>query len=252
MLSTTISQNSDILAPGEKAHPWRICPIGKHFVKEHIVHVHPSKTHPEGAVTTWHEHCANNPSHKDELSYHEIQYISKTYFSVLTGSPTAVLSNKIFLEADDYDLEIRGWVKYWNDIFRPNVLLDANLIKALIGTESSFKKDPPKRRNAHGLMQIMNQTFLVLKTPKGELTNYLIRIPRKELLNSSANICMGVRWLFQKHKLASIRLGREATWEEAIIEYKGYWKEIEAGRVPKGIENLRKFYNILSQDSKYE
>lgn len=22
----------------EKAHQWRICPIGKHFVREHIVH----------------------------------------------------------------------------------------------------------------------------------------------------------------------------------------------------------------------
>lgn len=30
----------------DKIHTWRICPIGKHFIKKHIVHVPPSKEHP--------------------------------------------------------------------------------------------------------------------------------------------------------------------------------------------------------------
>ncbi len=38
-------------------HPWRMCPYGEHWVK----------THPEGSVTTRHEHCARNPSGKDQL-----------------------------------------------------------------------------------------------------------------------------------------------------------------------------------------
>jgi len=29
-----------------KLHPWRICPIGKHFVKKHIEHIPPNKKHP--------------------------------------------------------------------------------------------------------------------------------------------------------------------------------------------------------------
>lgn len=56
---------------------------------------------------------------------------------------------------------------------------------------------------------------------------------------------MGIRWLFQKQKLASIRLKRAASWEEAVIEYKAYWKAINSGEVPKGIKDLREYYGIL-------
>lgn len=235
----TMSSNMNSISNSteEKAHSWRICPIGKHFVREHIVHVHPSKKHPEGIISTRHEHCANNPSHKDELSYHEIKYISETYFSELTGPPTAGRLSKTFSEADNYDHEIRGWVRYWNDIFQPT--------KALIGTESGFSTNPAGSKSAFGLMQIKNETFEVLQNPKGELTNYLIRTPRNKLLDPSVNICMGVRWLFQKRKLAGVRLNREASWEEAIIEYKSYWKDFNDKKVPRGIEHLRDYYEIL-------
>ncbi|MHB1946747.1 MAG: hypothetical protein ACYCQI_01360 [Gammaproteobacteria bacterium] len=118
----------------KKAHLWRICPIGKHFVKKHIIHIRPSKKHPK----------ADNPSHKDELTSNEIKYISETYFKTLEGPPTAGLLTRIFKEADNFDLKIRGWVKYWNDVLQPDILLDANLIKALIGTESSFQKNLQK------------------------------------------------------------------------------------------------------------
>lgn len=92
----------------DKAHPWRICPIGKHYVKTHSLHIPPSKEHPEGQMVTRHEHCAENPSHKDELSYDEIQHITKTYFSSLEGPPTPALLTKDFEKADHYDTEIRG------------------------------------------------------------------------------------------------------------------------------------------------
>ena len=59
--------------PDEKVHVWRRCPAGFHFVKEHLSHIPPSKAHPGGLVTTVHEHCAANPSHKDQLSHGEIQ-----------------------------------------------------------------------------------------------------------------------------------------------------------------------------------
>lgn len=246
MSETIVSQTS--IEKAKKAHPWRICPMGKHFVREHIVHTLPSKKHPEGATSTWHQHCANNPSHKDELSYHEIQYITETFFGELVGPPTAGLLTKEFSNADNYDTKIRGWVKYWNDVLQPDELLDPNLVKALIGTESSFRENPPGTPKAHGLMQILNNTFLILQNPKGELTDYLIHVPRNEISNPSVNICMGIRWLFQKKKLASIRLKRSATWIEAIIEYKSYWDDIKAGKDPKGMQLLHQFYQILQEE----
>jgi hypothetical protein len=115
IIDTNLSNIQD-----KKAHPWRICPIGKHYVKEHLIHTVPSKSHPDGMTVTCHEHCASNQSSKDELSHYEIQYIDNTYFSNL-----------------------------------------------------------------------------------------------------------------------------QATWEEAIIEYKGYWDEVEAGEDPEGIQLLRQFYKIL-------
>lgn len=68
-----------------------------------------------------HDHCALNPSHKEELSYDEIQYITQRYFKDLSGPPVA--GRLKFKDADTYDGLIRGWVSYWNDIFKlPNPL----------------------------------------------------------------------------------------------------------------------------------
>lgn len=228
----------------KKAHPWRRCSIGQHFVKEHIIHIKPSKKHPDGIVKV-HEHCANNPSHKEELSYDEIQYITQTYFNALSGPPTAGLLIKEYPTSDDFDDLIRGWTKYWDDIFSLDDPLDANLIKALLGSESSFLIDPPGTKSAHGLMQIRHDTFLILQNPKGELHDYLVRILWRKILDPTSNICMGIRWLFQKKKLASIRLKRTASWDEAVIEYKSYWDEVNKGKIPAGLAKFRKFYEIL-------
>jgi hypothetical protein len=235
---------SDVPLLEKKAHPWRRCSIGKHLVREHPVHVPPSKNHPGGVVTTWHEHCATNPSHKEELSYAEIQYITETYFVDLSGPPTAGVLTE-YPNADKFDQQIRGWVRYWNDIFQPSDPLDPNLIKALIATESGFNPKPKKKNGAHGLMQLLSLTFRALHDTKGELNDYLIRMTQDELLNPSANICSGVRWLFWKQVLASKRLKRTASWEEAIIEYKGYWDIIKKGEIPLAIKHLRVFYKRL-------
>lgn len=230
----------------DKTHPWRKCPKGKHFVREHTVHVPPSKKHPKGIVSVVHEHCASNPSHKDELSFSEIKYIADTYFANLDGPPADNILNE-FAEADDYDQEIRGWVKYWNDIFQPDELLNPNFIKALIATESSFKPKPEGKGSARGLMQIMSLTSRILGDTKGELKDFLIRISRDQVLDPSANICAGVRWLFRKKDTASVRLKRIATWEEAVIEYKGYWDEVNSGNDPKAMQDLRSYFKRLEK-----
>src|SRR5271163_2673297 len=96
----------------DKAHPWRICPIGKHYVKTHSLHIPPSKEHPQGQIVTRHEHCADNSSHKDMLSYDEIQMITNKYFPTLSGGPKPGILIE-FPQADNYDTLIRGWVRYW-------------------------------------------------------------------------------------------------------------------------------------------
>jgi hypothetical protein len=58
---------------------------------------------------------------------------------------------------------------------------------------------------------------------------------------------MGIRWFFHKRYLHAIRLKREVTWEEAVIEYKSYWDDIKKhdGKMPKGILDLREYYKQL-------
>lgn len=227
----------------EKAHRWRRCPIGKHLVREHLEHIPPSKTHPNGMTTIRHEHCANNPSHKDELSYDEIQYITEAYFSDLKGSPApiaGVLTD--FANESKYDQQICGWVHYWNEIFKLKDSLDPNLVKALIATESGFKANPPHSpKTAHGLMQITDETFPIFSDTHGELKNYLVRVSSKELLDPSANICIGVRWLFRKKETASGRLGREATWFEAVEDYKSVLKK-RLKKKKYNLELMRRFH----------
>jgi hypothetical protein len=104
-----------------------------------------------------------------------------------------------------------------------------------------------KNNGAHGLMQLTNLIFRILHDTKGELKDYLIRMTQDELLDPSTNICASVRWLFWKKITASLRLKREATWYEAIIEYKGYWDEVNKGHDPKPLQHLREYFKRLEQ-----
>ena len=213
----------------EKIHPWRICPIGKHFVKKHIVHVPPSKKHPHGKTIERHEHCALNSSKKDVLSFDEIQAMTDKYFYQLSGPPKAGVL-KGYLNADKFDAEIRGWTRYWNDIFSLPDPLEANLVKALVVSESSFHPETDIPAKKHGrareLMQITDSTMTALSNHHGELSDYLICFEHKKLLNPTANICCGVRWLFRKKITASAKLGRQATWIETIADYKGILEKL--------------------------
>ena len=216
---------------GDKIHPWRICPIGKHFVKKHVVHIPPSKEHPDGEIIERHEHCATNPSKKDLLSFDEIKAITEKYFHQLSGPPKAGVL-KGYPNADKFDVEIRGWTRYWNDIFSFPDPLSADLVKAVIVSESSFhpETDIPSGQGdgrARGLMQVTDATMHILSNHHGELSNYLICFDHSKLLDPSANICAGVRWLFRTMIIAKSRLGEEATWIDAVAVYKG-----ELGKKP--------------------
>lgn len=233
----------------EKVHPWRRCGKGEHLVCEHLVHIKPSKKHPAGKDTICHGHCAKNPSGKDELSYAEIKYISGTYFADLPeGSPRPGVLTMEFPDADKYDAEIRGWTQYWNDIFKLDDPLDPNVVKALIATESSFDPKPEKYSHVYGLMQITGKTHQFLCGAKHELRDHYICVSSIELIDGSTNICAGVRWLIRKIETASELLGRKASWEETVEDYKAILDlRIHNKKYnPKPMDNFRKYYKILS------
>lgn len=70
----------------------------------------------------------------------DLDVFKESEFSDLAGAPKAGVLTK-FLRADEFDLHIRGWVRYWNEIFHPQEPLDPNLVKALIASESSFRPE---------------------------------------------------------------------------------------------------------------
>ncbi len=231
-------------------HPWRLCPYGEHWVREHNLHIPPSTQNPEGSLTTRREHCAANPSKKDSLYLDEVHEIADRYFNDLSNTPA--LGRFGTQKGDAYDSFIQGWTKYWNDVFNPEIPLDPNVVKALIASESSFNTTPPPQKTkgagmARGLIQITDQARKVLRNPRGELKDHLIYLNQDDLSDPNPSICAGIRWLFQKQKLATNRLGQAATWQEAIAEYKGYLKDIISGKntKPTGMDVFNDKLNIL-------
>jgi hypothetical protein len=221
----------------EKVHPWRLCPLGKHYVKEHQERIPPSKKHPEGEIITRHAHCASNPLGKhykeirDVLLFDELQIIATTHFSGLQGPPKANVLH--YRRADEFDSLIRGWTLYWNEIFKEDKdPLDPNLVKSLIASESGFDpdiinpKNPPKIGPARGLMQLTDFTLRILHGHEVELRDHFVYLSHATVMDPSANICAGARWLFQKRAVAKERYAKVdpnhiVTWVDAVAEYKG-------------------------------
>ena len=112
-------------------HPWRLCPAGEHWVHTHPLQVPPSKSHPDGYVTTRHGHCARNPSGKDQMYPDEMHEIANERFSTVKGKPCS-LELSFGKNGSAYDELIAGWVQYWNEVFQPQDLLDPDLFKALV------------------------------------------------------------------------------------------------------------------------
>jgi hypothetical protein len=238
-----------------KVHPWRLCPVGEHWVRVHEMRVAVSDAHPDGK-TIRRTGCRNNPVRgkkksviQDYLHPDEIQLIAEERFSDLTGPPASGKLSE-FGNSDKYDDLIRGWAKYWNEVLQPADPLDPDLVKALIASESGFRIDPEPRSagaggEALGLMQLTEQTVKALGNPEGELKGkHLVKISKAEARDANIAICAGIRWLFYKRQRASVRLKREATWMEGVAEYKSYLKDIQSGKNPNpdGMRNIEDKY----------
>lgn len=233
-------------AKSEKSHSWRLCPIGEHWVTDHPLWIPPTDKRP-GYHTTRDGHCAANPKRgkanviKDYLTAEEMQMMADKHFANLSGPPASGKLPEYLGGADKFDHFIRGWTKYWNDIFKPEEPLDPDLVKALIATESGFRLKPPTpdagvAGKAHGLIQLTDQTINVLNNPHGELQNHLIKISIEDTSDPNLSIGAGIRWLFRKRDLASHRLKRQATWREGIAEYKAYLKDMVSGKDPNPVQ----------------
>jgi hypothetical protein len=224
----------------QRIHSWRLCPYGRHWVREHSMHTPPSNKNPGGSTTIRHAHCANNPSGKDQLYPDEIQEMAQKNFSQVKERPCP-LDLGFKRAGTQYDDLIAGWTIYWNDVLSPREPLSPNIVKALIASESGFNSQLlAKKENsnsARGLMQILNSTRKTLGDEKGELRDHFLTVTKDELNDPSVNICAGIRWLFQKQELASSHLGRESSWEEAVMNYKGKLKskpsDIDANKQKK-------------------
>lgn len=225
------------------AHPWRLCPAGQYFRNATFVHSYTRKdgTHVSGHTRS--ETCALNPSGKDQLYPDEINEIAERYFSDKLDMPCPNGFKK-------FDLNIAGWTKYWNDIFKETPPLDPNLIKALIESESTFlERNTHKGKNgridAWGLLQLRNLTRKILGDEKGELKDHYLTLTKDDLLKGNVNICAGIRWLFHKRLLASRKLKRSATWMEAIAEYKGL--DLNKKRDQELLQRITSFYERYSK-----
>jgi|694.fasta_scaffold98426_4 hypothetical protein len=234
------------LKPPKKTHAWRLCSVGEHWVRTHNLKVPPSRKDPNGSITTRHGHCAKNPTGKDQLYRDEIQEIASKNFSRLQERPCPDdLGFRGRHKGNEYDGLIAGWTKYWNDVFKPSTPLDPDIVKALVASESGF--DPgtlankKNKNSARGLLQITNDTRKILGDEKGELKDHYLTLTREDLNDPNLNICAGIRWLFRKAEIASNLLGRQATWEEAVFEFKGIRTTKKSN--PKKI--IKAFYDYL-------
>ena len=233
-------------------HRWRLCPYGEHWVTTHPMRVPPSEKNPTGSITTRKGHCAKNPSGKDQLYPDEVKTISDSIFKDLKNKPCS--QSLSFENGSQFDDLIAGWTQYWNEVLQPKVPLSPNVIKALIASESGFRTDllanKKNSNSARGLMQILNSTRKTLGDEKGELQDHFLTVTKAELNDPSINICSGIRWLFQKQKLASSFLGKDASWEEAIMNYKG---KLKTKAEDKETEKQKKIFNdYLSRLEKCE
>ncbi len=237
-----------LLETAPPSHSYRRCPMGYYWVREHNRIVVPSEKNPDG-TTSVRDHCRRNPSGKDQLYPEEIQEITKI---LLEGYKTSngIGSLDKPKNANDFDLLILGWVAYWSEVFPDKAPLDPNVVKALFYSESSFNlKVRPVRISkgnfARGPLQISDETRKVLADENGELRDHFLTATDKDVLDPSVALAASVRWLFHKKDLAEKKLGREASWEEAVAAYKGYLKGKSDWSKAKGMRNFVESLEVL-------
>lgn len=207
----------------EEYNPWRVCPIGEHWVKQH--------DRQKKKLEDVDGHCRKNKSKKDILVGDEIELITQNSLFINSAPKLSPAELGFKGRGSKYDNLISGWTAYWNDLYKINPPLPPSYVKALIATESGFD---PKGYNplnsskigpARGLGQITEVTQRSLSGNKKELKDHFVILSDDtDVYDPNKNICATVRWLFRKRETARARLKREPTWEEVLMEFKGRLK----------------------------
>lgn len=234
-----------------KSHPWRLCPIGEHWVRRHPKNLN------SGKVTDHDGHCRKNKKSKSQF-YHadELKLMTETHFDSLRSDPDIMPIPDLlgFPNGNRYDLLIGGWTKFWNDILEPEEPLSPDFVKALIATESSIGPVKDKSSSdgpARGPIQITDGSRKILQNLEGELKDHHIKLSIEESREPVTNIGAGIRWLHYKKLYAKRILKREATWEDAVIFYKGLHGQVgKGGRADEIIAEIREYYNRLQKKRK--
>ncbi len=247
IIMKNVSKNTKSEKPKEKAHSWRPCPLGEHWVITHPYHVGPSKAHPEGSIASQSGHCRKNRTRKDHLYRDDIIEMAQRHFENLRGSPTA---NDLGFRnrGNKYDELIRGWTRYWNDILLPKDPLEPDLVKALIASESGFNPKEWNHRKgdnaAYGLMQVLNKSVQLLKNPK-ELRDHFVDLDNDDMTNPNFSICAGIRWLFRKKEILEKKVGQPVSWRDVVADYKG-----TEPNDPKLMPRFDEYYQRLKETKK--
>ncbi len=211
-------------------------------VKEHPRKVPVSKKNPTG-ITIVDKH----PRRLDGTYLDRIEVVKtiKNYDQKKLIYPKSGKLN-IYSDSDKYDELIAIWTDYFNKKFPSDSLLDPDVVKALIGSESDFKLDPLNPA-AFGIAQITEETFKALQDPKGEVKEFIFtKFTLKDLKDPNVAIPMAIRWLFRKKRLAQGKLGREPSAEEIILEYKGLLKSTSKYK-DKALKKFRELYALLKK-----
>ncbi len=93
--------------------------------------------------------------------------------------------NKLgYKNENDYDQLIAIWADYFTKLFNLDQLIDLNMIKALIASESDFI---PSADNgiAYGIAQITKQTLKIIQDPNGEVKDFIFTDIRQKDLKKS-------------------------------------------------------------------
>lgn len=100
----------------EIKNPWRVCPIGEHWVRRH------PKQLRTGKLTDHDGHCRKNPSKRDLLKGDEMDLIATSELFLnpeIRVSKNSLGERALSLQKQNqYDDLISGWTAYWNDIFQ--------------------------------------------------------------------------------------------------------------------------------------
>lgn len=209
----------------ERRSPWRICPLGEHWVRRH------ERQKSSEKVEDVDGHCRKNPSGKDLLKKEEMEQISKSPLFQKAQKPTPGNMDYKYHFKPEFDVLIAGWTAYWNHFLGSDFQIKPDWIKILIATESSFdsKSVNVDKKNtsgvAIGLGQITESTWKILKNRKGEIKDHYIDVEKDDLYDPNVSIAAMTRWIFRKYQTVKSKLKRDPTLKELLLEYKGVLRQ---------------------------